>query len=351
MPSPLTVWTNLGLKPDLATDFERRLAPHRVVWAGHRAATNLTSAAPDETLVDECDIAVGQPTVEDIFAAKKLKLVCLSSAGYTRYDRDDLRDYCQSKGIALCNASGVYTEPCAQHVFAFMLALARRLPDALAAQAAVQGKAIAKSFRRPRRDETRGREVADASWPSQPMRAASVLLAPGTTVAIVGYGAIARRLVELLTPFGMNLIAFRRKPQGDENCKTFAIDALGGQLADADHIVNILPLNDATKFFFNADRIGQFKRDTRFYNIGRGDTVDQDALIRALVSGQVSQAYLDVTSPEPLPPEDPLWIAPNCFITPHTAGGSADETQRQLAHFVENVRRFERGEAVIDRIF
>jgi phosphoglycerate dehydrogenase-like enzyme len=85
-----------------------------------------------------------------------------------------------------------------------------------------------------------------------------------------------------------------------------------------------------------------------FYNVGRGTTVNQAALIAALESGQVGAAYLDVTEPEPLPPDHPLWAAPNCFITPHVAGGHQDEDAHLVRHFVSNLRRFEAGEPLVD---
>lgn len=327
MPSPLNIWSNRALPPDLAADFERQLAPHRVVWAADLAASNLSSAASDPQLVEHCDIAFGQPTVEDLLAARKLRLVCLSSAGYTRYDRDDLRAHCRERKIAFCNASGVYADPCAQHVLAMMLGLARQLPQSLDNQ---------------RRDH---------GWPYLPLREHSHLLNSQTKILIVGYGSIARRLVELLAPFNPSIIAFRRKPSGDENCNTLAVSDLDQHLGTADDVVNILPASKETTLFFNADRLGRIKRGGYFFNIGRGDTVDQTELVAALTSGQLGAAYLDVTTPEPLPPEHPLWTTPNCFITPHTAGGSVDEAQRQIAHFADNVRRFKRGEPLVDRLF
>lgn len=321
-----SIWSNFGAAPDVAADLERRLAPHEIVWASNRSASNLSSGSSDPELVDRCEIAIGQPSVEDLFAARRLKLVLLSSAGYTRYDRDDLRAHCRTKGIAVCNASSVYAEPCAQHALAMILSLARGLPAA--------------------QDNQR----SDRGWPYLPIRGQSVLLSESSRVILVGYGSIARRLVELLTPFKPSIVAFRRKPVGDENCPTLPIDQLDAALGDADHVVNILPASNATANFFDATRIARIKPGAKFYNIGRGDTVDQAALADALNRGRLSAAYLDVTTPEPLPADHFLWTTRNCFITPHTAGGSVDESERQVAHFVENVRRFERGDALIDRI-
>jgi phosphoglycerate dehydrogenase-like enzyme len=100
----------------------------------------------------------------------------------------------------------------------------------------------------------------------------------------------------------------------------------------------------------NAARFAAMKPGAIFYNVGRGSTVDQEALLGALQQEQLGAAYLDVTVPEPLPPEHPLWIAPRCYITPHTAGGHSDEHERFVAHFIANLNRFTAGEPLLDRV-
>jgi phosphoglycerate dehydrogenase-like enzyme len=92
------------------------------------------------------------------------------------------------------------------------------------------------------------------------------------------------------------------------------------------------------------------KPGARFYNIGRGTTVDQGALVHALESGLLGGAYLDVTDPEPLPEDHPLWSVPNCFITPHSAGGRGTERLELVRHFVANLARYAAGEPLLDRI-
>jgi len=100
----------------------------------------------------------------------------------------------------------------------------------------------------------------------------------------------------------------------------------------------------------NARRIGCFKAGARFYNVGRGSTVDQTALLEALTSGRIGAACLDVTDPEPLPPQHPLWTARNCLITPHSAGGRHDQEAALVRHFVSNLAAFETGGPMTDRI-
>ena len=92
------------------------------------------------------------------------------------------------------------------------------------------------------------------------------------------------------------------------------------------------------------------KRGAYFYNIGRGGTVDQDSLERALRLGSLSGAYLDVMTPEPLPTEHALWSTPNCFITPHTAGGFDREMTSLVDHFLENLHRFTSGAQLLNRV-
>jgi phosphoglycerate dehydrogenase-like enzyme len=87
-----------------------------------------------------------------------------------------------------------------------------------------------------------------------------------------------------------------------------------------------------------------------FYNIGRGTTVNQASLLDALRSGHLKAAWLDVTEPEPLPDNHPLWAEPNCFITPHIAGGQTGEARTLVRHFLQNLQRFVRGEPLLDRV-
>jgi phosphoglycerate dehydrogenase-like enzyme len=278
-----------------------------------------------DPLIGEADIAFGQPAVEDCLRHKKLRWIELSSAGYTRYDREDLKEALAARGTILTNASGVFADSCAQHVLAMMLSFGRQLPQSL-------------------RDQ-----LTDRSWHYAERRYDSRLLT-GQTVVMLGYGAIGRRLTELLAPFGMKLLALRRQTRSESTVRVIPSEAISSALADADHVINILPENDATRGYVNARRLACFKRGARFYNVGRGTTVDQTALLEALNSGRLNGAYLDVTDPEPLPPEHPLWTAPNCFITPHTAGGRHDQDEALAAHFLTNLAAFERGGPMVDRV-
>ena len=322
----MTIWTNHGFRPEALAAFKQGLAAagHRLVHSAKSSASVLAAGAADPTMA-EADIAYGQPDLADAMRMTRLRWVALSTAGYTRYDTPEFRAALTARGTPMTSASGVFADPCAQQMLAAMLALARNLPAQL-------------------RNQDGPRE-----WRYLEDRfTASVLT--GQKVLLLGFGAIGRRLAELLAPFGGKVTAFRRSPQGDEGVEIVTEAGLAAALGAADQVVNLLPDSAATRNFMSTARFAQMKRGARFYNVGRGTTVDQPALIAALQSGQVGGAYLDVMEPEPLPPAHPLWSAPNCYITCHIGGGTGDQDDKLARHFLENLRRFEQGEPLVDRI-
>jgi phosphoglycerate dehydrogenase-like enzyme len=319
----LTIWCNAQLSETATAMLSAGVGTHRLLTTAQRTG-NLSAGAADP-LLEQADIAFGQPDPRQVIELPKLRWVHLSSAGYTRYDRPELFAALRRRGAVLTNSSHVFDEPCAQHLLAFMLAEARQIPRSLANQSG------------PR------------EWITSQLRPQCRLLL-GQSVVFLGFGAIARRLVELLGPLRMNLAAVRRTPRGDEPIAVHQFDHLPQLLPTADHVVNVLPDSPTTARLINASHFSAMKRGAIFYNIGRGATVDQAALIAALRSGQLGAAYLDVTDPEPAPPGDPIWSEPNCWITPHTAGGHQDEHERVVRHFLANLRRFEAGSPLLDPV-
>jgi phosphoglycerate dehydrogenase-like enzyme len=321
--SVLTVFTDLQAEPALIQRLREGIHPHVLVLPGRTASSVLAEVPPDPAMA-EADIAFGQPAVAGVLAAEKLKWLQVSSAGYTRYDTPEFRAAAKARGWMVTNSSSVYDQACAEHAFAFLFAQSRMLPRGLA---------------------TRTPNGSPEWWA---IRRGSRLL-EGQSVLLVGYGAIGERLVELLAPFKMRITAMRRTPRGDEGIPTVAMDGLPAALAEADHVINLLPDNAESRGFFDAERFAQMKRGAVFYNIGRGTTVDQDALNDALAE-HLAAAWLDVTDPEPLPDDHPLWQRANCHITPHTAGGYEGETAVLIERFLENFGRFLKGEALRDRV-
>jgi phosphoglycerate dehydrogenase-like enzyme len=320
----LTIWCNAAFPPAAMEELMQRVKNHRLIFPKSLSTSNLIGGSADPTLA-EADIALGQPDPIQAMDLPRLKWVHLTSAGYTRYDRDDLRQRFRQRGAVMTNSSSVYSEPCAEHAFAMILALARQLPQCLAEQ------------------------VGPRDWQTPGHRIRSQLLV-GQNVVIVGFGAIGRRLAELLQPLHMNVAAVRRRPEPDAVCQVVSTDQLESLLATANHVINILPASPATDGFFDRRRLALMKPGAVFYNIGRGTTVDQAALVDALNQNKLGGAYLDVTDPEPLAPSHPLWTAPNCYITPHTAGGHSDEFERLVRHFADNLDRYVAARPMADQI-
>jgi phosphoglycerate dehydrogenase-like enzyme len=304
-----------------------------VDWDVTDAARELLSAGtaghqllfPATAPFAEAEIAFGQPELPAIAQAPHLKWIHVSSAGVTRYDTPEFRTQMARRGIAVTNSGGVYQTACAVHAMSFLLAQARNLPAALPAH------------------------VANATPVWHHLRGTSSTLR-GETIFILGFGSIARRLVKLLQPFGMNILAYRRQARGDESIPVVTGDGLAAALSRADHVMNILPESAETRNFFDAARFAQIKPGAVFYNLGRGATVNQEALADALRSGRLKSAWLDVTDPEPLPEGHPLYLLPNCHITPHLAGGQPREAEALVRHFTDNLRRFTNHEPLHDRV-
>jgi len=320
----LKIFSDLTAEPETLMLLKRGVAPHEILFPAKPAPTVLSKSESEPALA-EADIAFGQPDAAGVLEAPRLRWLQISSAGYTRYDTPEFRIAAAQRQLIVTNSSSVYAEPCAEHVLAFMLAQARRLPEGLRAGAAG--------------DSTTGLKLRNTST-----------LLRNQSVLILGFGSIARHLVELLRPFGMQIVALRREPGGDEGVSLVTEDALPEALAKAAHVVNLLPANPSSVGFMSAARFAAMKKGAVFYNIGRGATVDQDALSAVLRSGHLAAAWLDVTDPEPLPAGHPLLTAPNCFITPHIAGGHMNESEMLVRHFLENFRRFLEGASLRDRI-
>lgn len=295
---------------------------HEISW-GTPIKSIISSGATDS--LDGFEVAFGQPDPRVLAQAPALRFVQLSSAGWARYDVEAVKAPLRARGTVMCNASSVFAAPVAEHAIAMMLALTRRLPQAL--------------------DEQRERR----GWPMDGLRAHARVLR-GERVLLLGYGAIAQAMADRLRPFGCELVGYRRRVRGDEPIRVVDDAGLDAEWARADHVVDLLPEGEETHGFIDAARLARGKRGARLYNLGRGTTVDRDALAHALGDGTLDAAYLDVTSPEPLPPDDPLWQLPNLFVTPHVGGGHVGELSSLVRHFLANLAAFERGAPLVDRV-
>jgi len=304
---------------------ETELTGHRLTYAKHAAESVLSAAPPDEMIL-KADVVFGQPDPAYMLKSASLKFAHISTSGITRYDTVDFKEKARRKGLLVCNSAHVYNDACAEHVFSFLLAQSRLLPEALSTR------------------DTGGA----GNWVAFRNRCVSL---KGQRMVIVGYGAIAERLVQLAAPFQMKITAYRRVVRGNESIPVITTEQdLSVALRQADHVVNILPQHPETKEFFEQNRFRQFKEGSVFYNIGRGSTVNQKDLLHALDEHKPAAAWLDVTEPEPLPENHPLWLDSRVRITPHVAGGHHGESIHLVQHFLRNFRAFLSKEKLADSI-
>ncbi len=224
------------------------------------------------------------------------------------------------RGTRLTHSAGSSATPIAHTVIMHMLALCR---DA-------RPLAIAQSER-----VWADREVTDVE---------------GRTMGIIGLGSIGAEVARLAQQFGMRVIGMRRSPRGDEPCETWPTSRLHELLPLVDNLVLTAPLTDQTRDIIGATELAMLPRGAHIINVGRGQLIDEPALIDALKSGQIGGAALDVFVVEPLPTESPLWDMPNVIVTPHSAGGTPLATQRAADMFTENLGRFLRNEPLINEV-
>ncbi len=320
----LTVFSDLALSGAALDLLRNTVLPHRLIEA-RRPTTSVLAKADADPAFATAEIAFGQPDLDHIRASDRLRWIHLTSAGFTRYDTDSFRGFARERGLVVTNSSRVFAQPCAEHVFSFLMAQSRCLPAQLAS-------------RTPN---------GSAEW----LHLRAIPRSPrGQHVLILGFGAIAQSLLPMLAPFDMKVTALRRLPRGDEGVQVITPDQLASVLPTVDHVINLLPDNPASRGFVDATFLAALKPGCVFYNIGRGTTVDQAALDASLRSGHLAAAWLDVTDPEPLPDSHPLRSAPNCFITPHTAGGHHREAESLVRHFLGNLERFTTGRSLLDRV-
>ncbi|HYI12904.1 MAG TPA: D-2-hydroxyacid dehydrogenase [Thermoanaerobaculia bacterium] len=218
-------------------------------------------------------------------------------------------DLLRGSGIVVTNSRGLYADALGEFAVAAMLWFAKDLRRLLLNQ-----------------------EIAE--W--EPY---TVERLAGKTVGIIGYGGIGRAVGERAQALGMRVVGVGRRQEAGEP----GIDEV---VSLADYVVLSAPLTPRTFRLMSRERIARMKPAGVFINIGRGKTVDEEALVEALTARRIRGAALDVFEEEPLPPEHPLWRLENVLISPHTADQTSDSHVRAMEFFLENLRRFRAGESL-----
>ncbi len=246
--------------------------------------------------------------------AARLRWVQLATMGY-----DAVETHGAPRGVTITNAGDAYAPTVAEHALALLLALLRRIPDAVRASEARRWDTTI-----PPRIQT----LNDA------------------TVAVLGFGSIGREIAARLRACGARVVAITRgggpQPLADA---TFAVERLREALSGCDALIVAAPLTARTRGMIDADALAALPPHALLVNIARGGLVDHAALRAALDAGRLGGAALDVTEPEPLPPGDPLWNRPDVIVTPHVAGyGGSVPTRRLIALLERNLIAYRAGQ-------
>ena len=261
------------------------------------------------------DVVLGIMPEPLFAAAPNLKWVHASASGVDMFMYPAFRD----SPIPLSGEKGLVGGHLADHGFGLLLALTRRIATAI--------------------------RLGPEAWAHREELRVTELELEGLTMGIFGFGGTGRAAARRAEAFGMRLIAMDELPvpPSDGVTEVWPTTRLKEMLGQSDVVAICCPLTDATRLLFDDRVFGQMKRGALLVNVTRGEVVDDDAMVRALQSGQLGGAALDVVNGEPIAPDHPLWSFENVVMTPHTAGASQHRARRNFERFCDNLRRFQAG--------
>lgn len=266
-------------------------------------------------LCQSAEIIIGFVPTTYLKDSPNLRWLQLNSAGHAGFVAPGVLP----EGVTLTNATGAYGPGISEHMVGAVLALMKKFHLYM-------------------------RNQQHKLWRPE----GSVTSLDGATVLILGLGDIGGEFAKKCRAMGSYTIGVRRKDTNKPEYldELHLIDDLDSQLPRADVVAMSLPGTPATKNILNRERMEKMKTGSYLINVGRGTAVDTDALYDALRSGKLGGASLDVTDPEPLPADHPLWEAPNLLITPHVSGGfNLDKTRHRILQIaVDNLTRYYQGE-------
>ena len=276
--------------------------------------------------IQDTDVFIGSfLRPEQVPAAKKLKWIHSPAAAVHQFMFPELLQ----SSVLITNAGSVHGPVVAEHALTVLLALAKRLPQAMHYQARKIWSQEQLWSERPR-----PREV------------------DGATVLVVGVGGIGGEFIRRAKALGMKVLAVRQNPDkgavgADE---VHPPSRLYGLLPRAGYVVLCTPVTPATSPLLNRGLLGMIQAESYLINVGRGTLVDEAALIEDLRKRSFAGAALDVFAEEPLPQDSPLWSLDNVLITPHTAGVTEGLWERHYRLIAENLRRFREGRPLLGEV-
>ncbi|AWB27273.1 D-2-hydroxyacid dehydrogenase [Halococcoides cellulosivorans] len=298
-----------GMAPERYADALRDRLPHVGIA---RAET----PADARSLVESAPVVTGFSIDESLLdAADAIELFACTYAGTGHLPRETLAD----RDIAVTNASGVHGPNIAEHVIGAFLTFTRKFLTAR---------------RRQQRHEWRSYQAREFT---------------GSRVAIVGLGAIGRTLADRLAAFDVETVGVRYSPEkGGPTDEVVGFDRIHDALAGSEYVALATPLTEETRGLIDADAFLTMPTDAVLVNVARGPVVDTDDLVAAIRDNHIAGAALDVTDPEPLPPEHPLWDFENVLISAHVAGHTPAYYDRLADIVAPNVERVLAGDDLSD---
>ena len=308
-PERIAIRAPADLVAELAAEFPQ------VDFVGVASSTEVIERVPDaDAVIGFCDQAL-------LDGVKRLQWLQIFSAGA---DRCAPLDAIQDGSVLLTNMQKMSSPVLGEHAVAMVMALSRGL--------------IAQS-----------KVMESGQWQRRSPITAGMQSVSGKTLLVVGLGGIGTEVARRAAALGMRVTATRRSSRtGPEFVDYVGLsNELLALAAEADFIVNALPLTPETEGLFDAEFFAAAKKGAIFVSVGRGRSTVTDDLIAALENGHIAGAGLDVTDPEPLPADNPLWQMQNVVITPHVAGAGGSR-ERHYVLLRENVRRFIAGEALFN---
>lgn len=287
------------------------IEPHLPDWVEPLWFTSVDeakAAAPEAEIV-WCDLHDKPAMVEIITAATNAKWLNSIYAGVDGMPLEVLKQ----RGVTLTNGAGINAITIAEYVVMGMLT-------------------IAKGYREVVRAQDKHDWLLDSPGKQELF---------GSKALLLGYGAIGKLIEERLKAFTVDVTIVRRSPGPN----TLTPDQWRAQLGDFDWVILAVPATAETDGMIGADELGAMKSTATLVNIARGSVVDQAALVEALKSKSIAAAFLDVTTPEPLPADDELWSLDNAHVTMHLSGRAQDKMfVRSAQRFLENLGRYKKGE-------
>jgi len=269
------------------------------------------------TAIVDADVYMGWMNRDLFLAARQLKWIQSPSSGVNHYL---VIPELAKSDVLLTSARGTHGACLADSAFGMILAFTRCIKDFVLKQ-------------------------QQHAWSIREFRPKMVELT-GSTMGIIGFGAVGRAIAKRAIGFDMNVIAVDLFPKDKpDNVKAlWGLDRIPDLLAASDYIVVTVPYTHQTDGIIGAEQIAQMKPGALLVGISRGRIIDEAAMVEALKSGHLNAAALDVFAQEPLPPDSELWDMDNVLITPHAAGGTQFEAQYILDIFYENLERFAKGD-------